>query len=90
MDELQIKDSSMPIQKTVCCAVLLFGSIALAQPIPVYKDDVDYCHQNPHAVTCRDGVPINVMEEMQKGGPAGRSWGRGQWKQPGEEDQAGR
>jgi hypothetical protein len=66
MDELQIKDSSMPIQKTVCCAVLLFGSIALAQPLPVYKDQEDYCYHNPQAVGCRDGRPVNVMEEMQK------------------------
>jgi hypothetical protein len=66
MDDLEIKDSSMPIQKTVCCAVLFFGSIALAQPIPVYKDQEDYCYHNPQAVGCRDGRPVNVMEEMQK------------------------
>ncbi len=55
----------MPIQKTVCCAVLFIASIALAQPIPVYKDQADYCSHNPQAVGCRDGVPVNVMEEMQ-------------------------
>ena len=56
----------MPIIKTACCAALLFGSIALAQPIPVYKDQEDYCYHNPQAVGCRDGRPVNVMEEMQK------------------------
>jgi hypothetical protein len=56
----------MPIQKTVCCVVLLFGSIALAQNFPVYKDQEDYCSHNPQAVGCRDGKPVNVMEEMQK------------------------
>ena len=55
----------MPTQRTIFCSVLLFGSIALAQ-IPVYKDQADYCNHNPQAVECRDGVPINVMEEMQK------------------------
>jgi hypothetical protein len=56
----------MPIQKTVCCAALLFGSVALAQNFPAYKNQEDYCSHNPDAVGCRDGKPVNVMEEMQK------------------------
>lgn len=56
--------------KIVSCAALFFGSIALAQPIPTYRDEYDYCEKNPHAVTCRDGKPINVMEEMQKNAAA--------------------
>jgi hypothetical protein len=56
----------MPINKTVYCTALLFVSVALAQPIKSWSSNEDYCHDNPHAVTCRDGVPTNVMEEMQK------------------------
>jgi hypothetical protein len=56
----------MPIQKTVCCAVLLFGSVALGQNFPAYKNQEDYCSHNPDAVGCRDGKPVNVVEEMQK------------------------
>ena len=56
----------MTIQQTVCCAVLFFGSIAFAQNFPVYKNQEDYCSHNPQAVGCRDGKPVNVMEEMQK------------------------
>ena len=56
----------MPIQKTVCSAALFVGCIALAQPIPVYKDTEDYCRQNPQAPTCRDGKPIDVMVDMNR------------------------
>src|ERR1700733_3117344 len=56
----------MTTQKTVCCAILLFGSIAFAQNFPAYKNQEDYCSHNPQAVGCRDGRPVNVMEEMQK------------------------
>lgn len=56
----------MHINKTVCWAALLFGCIALAQPIPVYKDTEDYCRQNPHAPTCRDGKPIDVMGDINR------------------------
>jgi hypothetical protein len=56
----------MPMNKTVFCAALLFGSIALAQPIPVYKDEFDYCYKNPNMPTCRDGKPIDVRADMEK------------------------
>jgi len=56
----------MPIQKTVCCVVLLFGSIALAQTSPFIKTKRITGSHNPQAVGCRDGKPVNVMEEMQK------------------------
>jgi hypothetical protein len=60
----------MLINKTVCCTALLFGSIALAQPIKSWSSAEDYCRDNPQAPTCRDGKPINVMEEMQKNAAA--------------------
>jgi hypothetical protein len=61
-----IWDSSMPINKTVFSAAFFFGSIALAQPIPVYKDMWDYCYHNPDSGLCRDRNPIDVQADMEK------------------------
>jgi hypothetical protein len=56
----------MSTNKVACCAALIFASTGLAQPIKSWSNNVDYCHDNPDAPTCRDGKPINVMEEMQR------------------------
>jgi hypothetical protein len=66
MFEFYSGDSSMPVNKITFSAALFFGSIALAQPIPVYKDEFDYCYKNPNAPTCRDGKPIDVRADMEK------------------------
>jgi hypothetical protein len=47
----------------VLCGVGLSAAILLAQ-IPVYKSYEDYCQQNPHAPTCKDGKPISMDESM--------------------------
>ena len=56
----------MPIHKAVCSAALLFGSIALAQPIKSWSSYEDYCHNNPHAMTCHDGKPIDMTEALKQ------------------------
>jgi hypothetical protein len=56
----------MPIHKTVYCAALLFVSVALAQPIKSWSSYEDYCHDNPHAMTCHDGKPIDISEAMKQ------------------------
>lgn len=48
----------MLINKTACFAA--FGVMALAQPIPVYKDQEDYCNRNPDMPTCIKGKPLTV------------------------------
>ena len=40
--------------------------VVSAQAIPVYHSQEEYCAANPSAVGCKDGRPVNVMEEMQK------------------------
>jgi hypothetical protein len=56
----------MQIQKTVYCAGLLFGSIALAQPIKSWSSYEDYCHDNPHAMTCHDGKSVDISDAMKQ------------------------
>ena len=56
----------MPIHKTIYCAALLFVSVALAQPIKSWSSYEDYCHDNPHAMTCHDGKPIDISEAMKQ------------------------
>lgn len=48
----------MTTRKTVCCAGLLFSALALAQPIPVYRDQEDYCYHNPDMPTCKKMTPL--------------------------------
>ncbi len=56
----------MLIHQAVCCTVFLFGSIVLAQPIKSWSSYEDYCHDNPHAMTCHDGKPIDMSEAVKQ------------------------
>jgi hypothetical protein len=56
----------MPINKSVYCTALLFVSVAVAQPIKSWSSYEDYCHDNPHAMTCHDGKPIDISEAMKQ------------------------
>ena len=47
----------------VLCGTVLSAVVMLAQ-IPVYKSNEDYCRDNPHAITCKDGKPLDVQESM--------------------------
>jgi len=56
----------MPINKAVCCSALLFVPLAPAQPIKSWSSYEDYCHDNPHAMTCHDGKPIDMSEALKQ------------------------
>jgi hypothetical protein len=53
----------MNLATKVLCGVVLNAVVMFAQ-IPVYKSNEDYCRDNPYAVTCKDGKPIDVQESM--------------------------
>jgi hypothetical protein len=53
----------MNLARNVLFGAVLSAPIMLAQ-IPVYKSSEDYCQQNPHAPTCKDGKPISMDESM--------------------------
>ena len=53
----------MNLATKVFCGAVLSAAVMLAQ-IPVYNSNEDYCRDNPHAPTCKDGKPINVDESM--------------------------
>jgi hypothetical protein len=53
----------MNLATKVLCGAVLSAAVMLAQ-IPVYNSNEDYCRENPHAPTCKDGKPINVEESM--------------------------
>ena len=53
----------MNLATKVLCGTVLSGAVMLAQ-IPVYNSYEDYCRENPHAPTCKDGKPINMDESM--------------------------
>lgn len=55
----------MKLVATVVLAAFVWAPIVPAQ-IPVYHSQEEYCAANPSAVGCKDGKPVNVMEEMQK------------------------
>jgi len=56
----------MPINKAVCCSALLFVPLAPAQQIKSWSSYEDYCHDNPHAMTCHDGKPIDMSEALKQ------------------------
>jgi hypothetical protein len=52
----------MVFHKISRSAVFLLGAIALAQPIPFYKDQEDYCYHNPQMPTCIKGKPLKIED----------------------------
>jgi hypothetical protein len=53
----------MNLATKLLCGAVLSATVMLPQ-IPVYKSYQDYCQQNPHAPTCKDGKPISMDESM--------------------------
>jgi hypothetical protein len=53
----------MNLVTKVFCGTVLSAAFLLAQ-IPAYKSSEDYCQQNPHAPTCKDGRPISMDASM--------------------------